>query len=108
MILKRRPNYDSLSYLQEIVRELDIERGHVKTKLQCLAKIGEEYGELCRAVLKDEGIILHEGSGKQDIGAEIADMQKLIAEMANLYEKNLAEEFEKKVIIKDSTKKYLN
>ena len=93
-VLKNNPN---LKDIQKYVQELESERGFSEeTVLQKCILIGEELGELFRAIRKKEGIKTDKASVSDPIGEELADLIVYICAIANRYNINLEEEFRKK------------
>ncbi|MFT5879229.1 MAG: NTP pyrophosphatase (non-canonical NTP hydrolase) [Moritella sp.] len=89
--LKKNP---TLMDFQQYVSELEIERGFAEqnTETKCLL-LGEEIGELFKAVRKAEGIAIDPNSKVGEIGDELADVFIYICSIANRYDINLDQAF---------------
>ncbi|MCO6007968.1 hypothetical protein NE236_23600 [Actinoallomurus purpureus] len=74
----------SLADLQDYVAKMEVERGldHLAVDSQCL-KLGEEVGELFRAVRKANGDPADPHGRVVDIGEERANVLILVASIAN-------------------------
>lgn len=79
--LKNNPNF---SDFQKYVTELEHERGFIKQSTidKCLL-LGEEVGELFKAVRKSEGLSIDSNSNFTDIGDELTDIFIYICAIAN-------------------------
>ena len=91
LTLKNEP---SLKDFQKYVVELEDERGfaHQNAKDKCLL-LGEEVGELFKAVRKEEGMAIDSSSTVGDIGDEIADVFIYLCSIANRYNIDIEEAF---------------
>ncbi len=80
-ILTKNP---TLENFQQYVAELEKERGfaHQSTIDKCLL-LGEEVGELFKAVRKSEGLAVDENSNFTEIGDELTDIFIYICAIAN-------------------------
>lgn len=89
--LKAKP---TLSDFQTYVAELEVERNFIDQNVQvkCLL-LGEETGELFKAVRKAEGIAIDPESVIGDIGGELTDIFIYVCSIANRYNINLEEAF---------------
>ena len=87
----------SLPHIQDYVRNMEIERGLDRQDLtsQCL-KLGEEVGELYRAVRKLQGEPQDPSGRIADIGDEAADTLILLMSIINRCGVNLEEAFRAK------------
>jgi len=79
--LTKNPN---LKEFQKYVAELETERGfsHQTTIDKCLL-LGEEVGELFKAVRKSEGLVVDENSSFTEIGDELTDIFIYLCAIAN-------------------------
>jgi NTP pyrophosphatase (non-canonical NTP hydrolase) len=79
--LKKNP---TLGQFQEYVRELEKERGFSDQTIidKCLL-LGEEVGELFKAVRKSEGLVVDANSRFADVGDELADILIYLCAVAN-------------------------
>ncbi|SHF96311.1 NTP pyrophosphatase, house-cleaning of non-canonical NTPs [Mariniphaga anaerophila] len=73
-----------LKDFQEYVKELEIERGFAPQTIidKCLL-MGEEMGELFKAVRKSEGLLVDAASDFSEIGDELADIFIYVCAIAN-------------------------
>lgn len=92
--LKKDP---SLEDYQSYVSELEEERGFAKqsAKDKCLL-LGEEVGELFKAVRKNEGIAIDPKSEIGEIGGELIDVFIYLCAIANRFNIDLEKEFLRK------------
>ncbi|SDH91648.1 NTP pyrophosphatase, house-cleaning of non-canonical NTPs [Vibrio xiamenensis] len=90
-ILKANPQ---LVDFQNYVKELEVERGFSDQRVndKCLL-LGEEVGELFKAVRKAEGIAVDPQSKVGDIGDELADIFIYLCSIANRYQIDLESAF---------------
>lgn len=74
----------TLENFQKYVTELEIERGFASQSTidKCLL-LGEEVGELFKAVRKSEGLAVDENSNFTEIGDELTDIFIYICAIAN-------------------------
>ena len=79
--LTKNPN---LKEFQEYVAELEIERGFAQQTIidKCLL-LGEEVGELFKAVRKSEGLAVDSNSNFTEIGDELTDIFIYLCAIAN-------------------------
>ena len=84
----------SLPRIQDYVRRMEAERGldHQDLRSQCL-KLGEEVGELCRAVRKLLGSPQDPSGRTADVGDEAVDALILLMAIANRCDINLEDAF---------------
>lgn len=77
-------NYPTLADLQEYVQRLEVERGFSDQDIldKCLL-LGEEMGELFKAVRKSEGLKVDINSSFTEIGDELADILIYLCAIAN-------------------------
>jgi NTP pyrophosphatase (non-canonical NTP hydrolase) len=87
----------SLPHIQEYVRRMEAERGldHQDLSSQCL-KLGEEVGELYRAVRKLQGNPQDPSGRIADIGDEAVDALILLMSIVNRCDINLEDAFRTK------------
>ncbi len=78
------PKNSTLNDFQKYVSELETERGfaHQSVHDKCLL-LGEEIGELFKAVRKSEGLSIDENSNFSEIGDELADIFIYLCAIAN-------------------------
>lgn len=77
-------NKPTLNNFQEYVSELEKERGFFSQTItdKCLL-LGEEVGELFKAVRKAEGLLVDSNSNFNEIGDELADIFIYLCAIAN-------------------------
>ena len=94
MNLGARP---TLAELQEYVVRLEVERGFStqSARDKCLL-LGEELGELFRAVRRAEGLRVDPSSRVADVADELADCLIYLCAIANRYELDLETAFRAK------------
>lgn len=87
----------TMSDFQHYVAELEIERNFAQQPVlaKCLL-MGEEVGELFKAIRKAEGIATDPHSTIGDIGDELADVFIYLCSLANRYDINLEHAFRQK------------
>ncbi|NSW53445.1 MAG: pyrophosphohydrolase [Anaerolineae bacterium] len=92
------PEHPDLAALQRYVRELEVERGFIdQTVLMKCLMLGEEAGELFKAVRKVEGIKLDHASAKVGgIDEELVDIFIFVCSIANKYAIDLEDAFRRK------------
>jgi len=79
--LKKEP---TLSDFQKYVTELEHERGFItQTTIDKCLLLGEEVGELFKAVRKSEGLSVDENSTFTEIGDELTDIMIYLCAIAN-------------------------
>ncbi len=87
----------TLSNLQTYVTELENERGFIdQTVLQKCLLMGEEMGELFKAIRKAENISTDQNSQTFYIGEELADILIYVCAIANRCDIDLEEAFRQK------------
>lgn len=92
--LKQKP---TLEDFQEYVSQLEKERGFKdQTTIDKCLLLGEEVGELFKAVRKSEGISVDINSSFTEIGDELADIFIYLCAIANRKGINLEAAFRKK------------
>ena len=87
----------TLKNFQEYVIALEVERGFSEQGVQdkCLM-LGEEVGELFKAIRKKEGIKVDENSKFSSIEEELADVFIFLCSIANRYKIDLESAFRAK------------
>jgi NTP pyrophosphatase (non-canonical NTP hydrolase) len=90
-------NEANLDNLQTYVTELEIERGFIdQTVLEKCLLMGEEMGELFKAIRKTENISTDANSETFYIGEELADILIYVCAIANRCGINLEKAFREK------------
>lgn len=91
-------DFPTLAELQRYVHALEVERGFIdQTVLMKCLMLGEETGELFKAVRKAEGIKLDHASAKiGGIDEELVDILIFVCSIANKYNIDLEEAFRRK------------
>ncbi len=87
----------TLKNLQKYVTELEQERGFIDQSIiqKCLL-LGEEVGELFKAVRKSENISADRNSNIHNVGEELADIMIYVCAIANRYNIDMEEAFRAK------------
>ncbi len=87
----------TLANLQSYVVELEKERGFANQSViqKCLL-LGEEVGELFKAVRKSENITTDKNSNIHNVGEELSDILIYVCAIANRYNIDMEEAFRKK------------
>jgi len=89
--LKANP---TLSDFQKYVAELEVERGFsAQTTIDKCLLLGEEVGELFKAVRKAEGLSIDSNSTSTEIGDELTDIIIYLCAIANRKNINLEDSF---------------
>ena len=92
--LSKKP---TLSDFQKYVSELEVERGFKnQTTIDKCLLLGEEIGELFKAIRKSEGLSVDSNSTFTEIGDELADILIYLCAIANRKNINLEEAFRTK------------
>lgn len=92
--LKSNPTFKDY---QVYVKELENERGFVEqTAIDKCLLLGEEIGELFKAVRKQENIKIDAKSKIGSISEELADVLIYVCSIANRYDINLEQAFREK------------
>jgi NTP pyrophosphatase (non-canonical NTP hydrolase) len=87
----------SLGHIQQYVAQLEIERGFAdQSAIQKCLLLGEEVGELFKAVRKHEGMPIEQSDATLSIAGELADMIIYLCAIANRYEISLEDAFRDK------------
>ncbi len=74
----------TLANFQKYVEQLETERGFAKqTTIDKCLLLGEEIGELFKAVRKTEGLLIDENSNFSEIGDELSDIFIYLCAIAN-------------------------
>jgi len=90
-------NNPTLSDFHKYITEMEDVRGFSdQTVLQKCLMMGEEVGELFKAIRKDEGIKLDSNSHVGGISEELADVFIYLLAIANRYSINLEQAFRDK------------
>lgn len=93
-ILKPAP---TLEDLQEYVEELEKERGFTgQSSVERCLHLGEEVGELFKAVRKAEKMKIDESSKSTPVKEELADILIFLCSIANRYDIDLEKAFREK------------
>ncbi len=94
-----------LQDLQQYVKELEVERGfdHQTVIEKCLL-LGEEIGELFKAIRKSEKIKIDSNSRKHEVSNELADILIYLCAIANRYDIDLEKAFREKEEINEKRK----
>ena len=93
-ILKKEP---TLKEIQEYVKELEKERGFLETSvIQNCLQLGEEVGELFKAVRKSEKLKIDQNSNFTSVEQELADIIIYLSSIANRYNIDLETAFRNK------------
>ena len=80
----------SLSELQRYVSQCEIERGFAaQTSVEKCLLLGEEVGELFRAVRRSAGMLSDPTSRCADVAEELADILNYVLAIANRFEIDL-------------------
>jgi len=86
-----------LSDIQNYVKQLELERGFAdQTIIQKCLMLGEETGELFKAVRKNEKLVIDRKSEVGEVSDELADIIIFLCSIANRYNIDLEEAFRKK------------
>lgn len=87
----------SLRELQDYVRATEQQRGFDQEEAihKCLL-LGEEVGELFKAVRRVSSLKMDPGSSVHEIGEELADILNFILAIANRFDLSLSEEYVRK------------
>lgn len=94
LTLKENP---TLADIQKYVVELEQERGfYNQTLLQKCLMLGEEVGELFKAIRKQEGIAIDKNSKYTSVAEEMADILIFLSCIANRYGIDLEMAFREK------------
>jgi NTP pyrophosphatase (non-canonical NTP hydrolase) len=91
------PDKPELQNYQHFVQQLEIERGfdHQTVLEKCLM-LGEEVGELFKAIRKRENIKIDPNSKTGDVAEELADVFLFLCSIANRYDIDLASAIKEK------------
>lgn len=93
----------SLRQLQTHVAQAELDRGFGSQSAsdKCLL-LGEEVGELFKAVRKSSGIAIDPESNVGDVGSELADILNFLLAIANRYHIDLGEAFVSKEAVNET------
>lgn len=87
----------TLSNLQKYVTELEHERGFIdQSVIQKCLLLGEEVGELFKAIRKTEKISTDSNSEVFHVGEELADILIYVCAIANRFDIDMEDAFRKK------------
>lgn len=87
----------TLKDYQKYVKELEKERGFItQTKIEKCLLLGEEVGELYKAVRKSENILIDNNSEVNPVPGELADIFIYLCAIANRYGIDLEQAFRDK------------
>ncbi len=91
------PNVPTLQHFQSYVTELEAERGFTNQDVieKCLL-LGEEVGELFKAVRKQQGIAIDYDSHTTWVAEELADILIYVCSIANRFDISLEQAFRDK------------
>ena len=91
------PDRPGLAEYQSYVEQLEVERGfaHQSTRDKCLL-LGEELGELFKAIRKAEGLAIDATSSVGSVAEELADVFIYLCAIANRYHIDLESAFREK------------
>jgi NTP pyrophosphatase (non-canonical NTP hydrolase) len=79
-------NLSTIEDIQEQIMKIEIERGHITgTILQKSLLLGEEVGELFKAIREREGMSIHSQSSRYSVEDELSDCFFLLVCLANRY-----------------------
>jgi NTP pyrophosphatase (non-canonical NTP hydrolase) len=82
---------------QQYVSFMEQERGfHRQSPIDRCLLLGEEVGELFKAVREHEGLSIDETCATKNIGRELADIFTYLCSIANLFHIDLEQEFRNK------------
>src|ERR1700743_2852288 len=88
------PARPTLADYQAYVGAMEVERGFQReTAVEKCLLLGEEVGELFKAVRKAEGIPIETGARTGSVPDELADVLIYLCSIANRYQVDLAEAF---------------
>jgi len=91
------PPRPTLSDYQAFVVEMEAERGFSQQKpVEKCVLLGEEVGELFKAIRKAEGIAIEPGAKVGGIGEELADILVYLCSIANRYGVDIEQAFRAK------------
>ncbi len=97
LYLNTNPN---LSDFQTYVKKMEVERGfEEQTVLQKCLMLGEEVGELFKAIRKKENIKIDINSNTASVDEELADIFIYLCAIANRYDIDLEDAFRNKETI---------
>ena len=91
-------NNPTLKDIQQYVKQLELERGFDKTtsNIQSALHLGEEIGELYKAIRKTEKMRVDSNSNFTSIEEELADILIYVSAIANRYNVDLEKAFRDK------------
>lgn len=84
----------ALHQLQAYVARAEFERNfHNQSATEKCLLLGEEVGELFKAVRRTSGLAVDPASDKKEVGSELADILNYLLAIANRYQIDLGEAF---------------
>jgi NTP pyrophosphatase (non-canonical NTP hydrolase) len=96
-IVTKLPAEMTLSALQTYVAQCEVERGFAnQTSTEKCLLLGEEVGELFRAVRRQVGLATDPQSKIAEVGEELADILNYLFAIANRFDVDLAAAFASK------------
>lgn len=86
--------HSPIRMLQDYVAKTEVERGfdHQTSLEKCLL-LGEEMGELFKAVRRSSGLAVDANSDAKEVGNELADILNYLLAIANRHQIDLGEAF---------------
>jgi NTP pyrophosphatase (non-canonical NTP hydrolase) len=101
-----KEEFSSMEKCQSKIKNIEESRGHIiDSVLQKCLILGEEIGELFKAIRERENLPLHDQTSRYSVDDELADCLFLISCIANRYDIDLQDAIYVK-INKDSNKRY--
>ena len=93
----------SLRQYQEYVRQSEVERGFDKeSPIEKCLHLGEEVGELFKAVRSASGLTVDPSSSVRDVAEELADVLNFVLAIANRFDIDLASSYMEKEAVNAS------
>lgn len=95
----------TLADLQRYVQKAELQRGFAEQGVleKCLL-LGEEVGELFKAIREDCGLGVDARSKQHNVAEELADVLNFVLSIANRYEVDLAEALREKEAVNNKRK----
>lgn len=91
------PTNPTLKDYQQLIRTLVVERGFdTETIPEVYMLLGEEVGELAKAIRKSHGMKVDDASKKHDVEEEAADVLWLLIDLCNRLDIDLEQAFRDK------------
>lgn len=92
--------HSSLRMLQDYVAQAEVERGFdQQNDLEKCLLLGEEVGELFRAVRRSSGLAVDARSEVKEVASELADILNYVLAIANRHQIDLGQAFIAKELI---------